>query len=229
MLQAEWQARPITERGLLAEVLRHDGAMSDSTGADSSARRLSHVSTGTRASAISMDPASLANALNMPPDLALAGLRGGATGALYAPLQLHLPRRKRAQLLLLQREEAALRDAFNVKFAAVKKLKQDTLDKVAERGARVAEIQRGLDLQVAPQVPQPDACEDIDALLEVTDGEVSVPKWTSEEERCAAHLSSVCTAGSVSLGLAHTCLCWAIAGLRRHCVQGAPAGGSGAG
>ena len=137
-----------------------------------------------RPSTASMDPASLRNELNAPPELALAELHSGACGLLYAPLQLHLVRRKRAQIALLQLEEAALRRELNRKFEALRKQKRECADRVAEHVARVAELQRILEAPGAPRYEADDAVEDVDAALEVTEGEVGVPRWLSPAQRC---------------------------------------------
>jgi hypothetical protein len=190
-MQAEWQARPVAERGLMAEVLPHTDAMSDAP-PDSTKRQLSHASTRTRQSGLSMDPTSLANALSTAPALALAlaNLHNGACGALYAPLQLHLERRKRTQLLLLRHEEAALRSSFNSKFDAARKQNRECLDKVAERAARIADIQRNLGCAAVPRTLRVDAREDVDAQLAVADGEIDAAKWLCATERCVPSLGN---------------------------------------
>lgn len=200
-MQAEWATRPTAARGLVAEISTHTGPK-DANAADavdasatSTAPRGSLASFA-RPSAASTDPASLRVAVNAPPDLALADLHNGTCGLLYAPLQLHLERRKRTQLALLQFEEGALRREFNDKFERARKAKRECADKVADRLARVADVQRTLEASEMPKYDVDDAADDVDHALDVTDNEISVPRWLSPADRYAhvdRHtLSSAC-------------------------------------
>ena len=177
----------MAERGLAAAVPIHRGVVgADDDGDSSAAAPRSSRASLARPSTASMDPASLRDELNAPLELALAELHSGACGLLYAPLQLHLPRRKRTQIALLELEEVVVRAEFNRRFGALREQKRECADRVAEHVARVADIQRLLEAPGAPRYEADDAVEDVDAALDVTGDEVGVPRWLSPAARCVS-------------------------------------------
>jgi hypothetical protein len=194
-VQVEWLTRPASECGVCIDVLCYEGSM---TG-DCTASRLegAHAffpsssgigvpSSGTADVSTMLTTTSLGASLVRPAQkFALAAVHNGVSQVLYAPLQLHLERRKRAQVILLKHEVSTLRSRFNQRFEDLQGRKRQCLNAVAERVARIAEIQKNLECSAAPEGLQEDGREDVEALIRVQDHEVNVPKWLSPADRYA--------------------------------------------
>jgi hypothetical protein len=188
-MQAEWSQRPMAERGLCALICKHQGSMKPATDAESAlsqppADSAAPINTnGSTEHPTSYGRSSVMGGAAPEEDLALADATNCICGLLYAPLQLHLHRRKRLQVQLLQAEAATVTAQFNGEFAGVVRLKRSCADKLAELLDRVRSIQ--LDLQCSqmpaalPEAPE----EDVQRHLRVSDSEVTSPKWLSEADR----------------------------------------------
>lgn len=204
-LQAEWQLRPATERGILTrvEVLQADGkpdglvkagAAAASASLDTEAQNVDeheggHGQTHDELGAIS--PRAAAASARAEPQFALACVCNGACGHLYAPLQLHLPRRKRMQLHLLALEAEVAETTFNTAFAAAAAAKRGACDRIAELLERVKAIQADLGAAEMPRALAEAPEEDVEWHLRVEDSEVDAPRWLSESARCAPQTTSV--------------------------------------
>lgn len=182
-LQQEWATRVPEERGIRSIVLSHKGLpisdVAEDTSYDPNETTLfasitlnqseSHWSTDSR-------------------HLALSNVENGLCGLLYSPLQLYLPRRKRVQAALLAEEAAAVRHHFNEQFASTQNSKRQCLDGIAERVARINELQKDLSVLDVAVAPLDGEAEDVEAHVLVRDSDVPVPKWLSAADRCEAIL-----------------------------------------
>lgn len=116
--------------------------------------------------------------------LAYANVHNGRCQLLYAPLQLHLHRRKTTQLHLLALEEQAIYRSFNERFCSLRKVKDKCLGKIEEQLARISSIQTELGLSRLPAdiaaVPE----EDESSWIRVDAHEVKALQWLPAAERC---------------------------------------------
>lgn len=102
---------------------------------------------------------------------------------LYEPFQLLTNCRRRLQIFLLQSLASDFRIAFNKLFEQCQGDKKSTMDQIKEKTTRIKQILG--ELQIDEEVPEPalQDCEEVQAVLEVKDSEISVEKWISPEER----------------------------------------------
>jgi len=125
-LQFEWSTRPLQDQGVFAAVALIPVADPEDTATIGSTQHDMSASN------------SLATINANRQDLAYADVHNGKCRLLYAPLQLHLRRRKVSQLQLLTLEEQVIYTDFNEKFCALRKGKDQLLGKIAGKLARVA-------------------------------------------------------------------------------------------
>ncbi|CAK0892589.1 unnamed protein product [Prorocentrum cordatum] len=102
---------------------------------------------------------------------------------LYEPFELLTNSRRRLQVFLLQALACDFRLAFNKLFEAAQGDKRATMDQIKEKTARIRAILSELQVDELVEEPRLQDCEDADSVLHVKDGEISVAKWISEEER----------------------------------------------
>jgi hypothetical protein len=116
-------------------------------------------------------------------NLALTDVTDSLSGLLYAPLHLHLPRRKHLQVLLLHAEAAAVTARFNTESARVARQRRACADKIVDLLDRVKSIQRELQCSEMPTALPEAADDDAQRFLRVSDSEVAAPKWISGADR----------------------------------------------
>ena len=172
-VQAEWALHSDDSQHAVAQVALHRGAIvdSDKPGNDDSQPSMA------------ADKLALAESATAPTDHTFVSATCGPSELLYAPLQLHLAHRKRAQIVLCQHEAHMLRSSFNEHFRQVQKERQQCAEVLAERIHRISEIQRALGSSTRPEYMVEDEALRPETMLEVHDEDVQVPKWISPAER----------------------------------------------
>lgn len=175
-LQAEWCTRPLEEQGLFATVSKtttHAAADDEATVGTDMKQQVQIV--------------NCAHAYGQRPghELAFAKLHNGACSLLYAPLQLHLHRRKLSQLHLLVVEEKEIRRSFNDEFDALRKNKAKILGKMEEQVQRIRSIQTELGASRYPadivKIPEEEEAN----WIRIEPHELKAQQWPSPSQRCA--------------------------------------------
>ena len=112
---------------------------------------------------------------------------GGSDGSvpLYSILELYSSVRKRSQIVLLRDHIRRLKMQFNAEFGEALQAKHDDIKKMAVRNERMAKIAAELQTTVELYAPRTHALEQPSSLLEVQDGEITVPKVLNAQERAA--------------------------------------------
>lgn len=117
-------------------------------------------------------------------EMAYGNVHNGICQLLYAPLQLHLCRRKASQVHLLAVEEREIQSCFNKRFESLRKDKDRVLCKMEEQLARICAIQTELGATQYPEdiilVPE----DDESRWIRVEPHELTATKWLSLAERC---------------------------------------------
>eukprot|EP00892_Ulva_mutabilis_P005361 jgi/Ulvmu1/3197/UM015_0238.1 len=170
--QFEWSKRPLQHHGIFAAVER--ACVSHAADAATTVDDQNSVP-----AAINVSTVRQADSQH----LAHTRVYNGKCHLLYAPFQLHLHRRKIAQLQLLVLEELAARSSFNYKFRILKESKGKTLEKIEEQLARISSIQVELGFAhvSADLVPAPE--EDEARLIQVEAHELKALEWLPSAER----------------------------------------------
>lgn len=118
--------------------------------------------------------------------LAYGNVHNGTCQLLYAPLQLHLCRRKAFQIQLLAIEEQEIKKCFNKKFELLRIDKDKLICKIEEQLARVSAIQTELGATQYPADIVPVSEEEESRWIRVEPHELTATKWLSLAERCAS-------------------------------------------
>jgi hypothetical protein len=105
-------------------------------------------------------------------------------GLLYPPLALYTPRQKRTQIVLLGELLREMRAAFNAHFQTLHAAKDDCMDKINERSARLEEIANELESGEKPFRPTWQASELVDSILDI-DKEVTTAPYESPAQKAA--------------------------------------------
>jgi hypothetical protein len=177
-LQIELDNRPLAKRGLCATIEVHaSGTSCEETEADASAPEYHGRFSDTSRSMSTFIRSAIA----------YSDVRNGASGNLYSPFQLHLLRRKIAQIRLLSIEVMELRRSYNQKFAAVSVSKEAAVAKIEGNLERICVIQNELKLTAMPNWVSSSSDEDETRCIRVEPHEMSTSPWMTAAQRYSSH------------------------------------------
>ena len=102
---------------------------------------------------------------------------------LYHPACVHTQRQMRVQLVLLTEVIRSVQQSFNKEFDSLQESKREDVERLSAKNKRIREIYRDLHIDETVESPGLQRDEIADSVLTVTDEEVGVPRYVSEEER----------------------------------------------
>lgn len=102
---------------------------------------------------------------------------------LYHPACVHTQRQMRVQVALLTEVIRSVQKSFNKEFDSLQESKREDVERLSTKNNRIREIYSDLKINESVDSPGLKRDEIDDSVLSVTDEEVGVPRYVSEEER----------------------------------------------